>query len=204
MWFWHAFMFISRVLVLVFFATEYHVWFFLVLAVHFLIILVLTWPHKVNFFSEQKAQQVFIRAVVSYMHTFCYFVLDGKQTVRWAKTYYILIALEAVLLSTLWFTNSSHYVSLKFELAVMFVIFITFGLGLVMMVVYYKFLHPKFKRPQTKWYTKAIPKEELVENVQNQGQEDINDEHMQENVHQDIHDPLNRANNMMKQVGVWV
>lgn len=203
MWFWRAFMFISRVLVLVFFATEFHTWFFLVLAVHFFIILGLTWSHKVDFFPEQKALQIFIRVVISYIHTFCYFVLDGKRTVRWAKTYYILVALEAVLFSTLWFTNSSHYVSLKFELAVMFVIFISFGLGLLMMIMYYKFLHPKFKRPQTKWYRKTIPKEELVENVQN---EEEDEDYVQGDDEQSNYDSLNTATTLskFKQVAVWV
>ena len=138
---------------------------------------------------------------MAYIHTFCFFVLDAHKTIQWAVQYYVLIGVEAVIFSTLWFTNSTRYVSLKFELAGMAVIFLCYVMGLLMMVVYYKFLHPKFKRPQTKWYTKAPPKEELCEDVKNEDEEDDNDESADDG-EQAVQ--TRRPSTTVKQVELWL
>lgn len=211
---WRSLMFISRILVLVFFASEFHIWFFLVLFLHFVIVLTLMKSQKVGFFPGQKGMQFFIRVVIAYIHTFCFFVLDAAKTIKWAMIYYTLTVIEAIIFSSVWFTNAYREISLKLELAGLSVIFISYTLGLLMMVIYYKFLHPKFKRPQTKWYTKAPPKEELCEEVEDADEQE-NEEEEEENEEegeageaervQDLdHLARDRASIIAKQFAVWV
>ncbi|XP_031550249.1 cell death abnormality protein 8-like [Actinia tenebrosa] len=212
---WRSLMFISRILVLVFFASEFHIWFFLVLFLHFVIVFALMKSQKVGFFPGQKPMQFFIRVVIAYIHTFCFFVLDAAKTIKWAIIYYSLTAIEAIIFCSLWFTNAYREISLKLELAGLSVIFISYTLGLLMMVVYYKFLHPKFKRPQTKWYTKkAIPKEELCEEVEDEEEKENEEEEKEQEegeggeadqVQTNLdHLARNRASNIVKQFAVWV
>lgn len=148
MWLWRAFMIISRILALVFFATEFKIWFFLVLFLHFFIVLSFLARHEVYFFPGNKLKQHFFRAVMSYIHLFCFFCLEGVRTYRWAVKYYILTFLENVVFSVLWYTNSTSHLPRKIEMAGFILIYMSFVVGLIMMTVYYKFLHPRFNRPR--------------------------------------------------------
>ena len=145
MWLWRAFTIISRILVLVFFATEFKLWFFLALFIHFLIVLAFLSRHEVYFFPGQKLKQHFVRVLMSYIHLFCFFCLEGERTIRWAVKYYVLIFIEILIFSLLWFTNKTRLLPLKVEMAGFIVIYLFFSLGLIMMSIYYRFLHPRFK-----------------------------------------------------------
>lgn len=148
MWLWRAFMIISRILALVFFATEFKIWFFLVMFVHFFIILAFLARHEVYFFPGNNWKQHFFRAVMSYIHLFCFFCLEGVRTYRWAVKYYILTFIENLIFSVLWYTNRTRHLPREVELAGFIVIYMSFFAGLFMMTVYYKFLHPRFNQPR--------------------------------------------------------
>lgn len=145
MWLWRAFMIISRILTLVFFATEFKLWFFLALLIHFFIVLAFLSRHEVYFFPGNKCMQHFVRALMSYIHLFCFFCLEGVRTIRWAVKYYILTFIEILIFSLLWFTNTTRLLPLRLEMAGFIVIYLFFSLGLIMMSIYYRFLHPRFK-----------------------------------------------------------
>jgi len=167
MWLWRAFMIISRILALVFFATEFKVWFFMVLFVHFFIVLAFLARHEVYFFPGNSLKQHFFRAVMSYIHLFCFFCLEGVRTYRWAVKYYILTFIENLIFSVLWYTNSTSHLPRQVELAGFIVIYMFFFAGLFMMTVYYKFLHPRFNKPR---FTLAVPsKSELADQVPEKG-----------------------------------
>ena len=160
-WLWRAFMVISRMLALVFFATEFKMWFFLVLFAHFVIVLAFLVRHEVHFFPGTKWKQHFFRVVMSYIHFFCFFCLEGVLTYRWAVQYYIFTFIENLIFSLLWFTNSTRHLPWQIELAGFIVIYVFFSLGLLMMTVYYTFLHPRFKQAR---FTLAEPlKSELAD-----------------------------------------
>ena len=146
MWLWRALMIISRILTLVFFATEFKMWFFLVIFLHFVIVLICLFRHEVYFFPGNKWKQHFIRALVSYIHLFCFFSLEGVRTIRWAVKYYGLTFIENVILSLLWYTNEAQLLPPRVELAGLIVLHSFFFAGLLMMIAYYKFLHPRFNR----------------------------------------------------------
>ncbi|XP_068730215.1 XK-related protein 8-like isoform X1 [Montipora capricornis] len=143
-WSWRAFMVMSRILILVFFATEFKQWFFVALSLHFVIVLFFLERHKVYFFPGSKYKQQFFRAVMCYIHLFSFFSLEGSRTYKWAAKYYILGFIEIVIFSILWFTNTTRLLPWQIEVAGFVVIYMFFALGLLMMTVYYRFLHPRF------------------------------------------------------------
>lgn len=150
MWLWRAFMIISRILTLVFFATEFKMWFFLVLFLHFFVVLAFLVRHEIYFFPGNNWKQHFFRAVMCYIHLFCFFCLEGVRTYSWAVKYYILTFFENLVFSVLWYTNSTSHLPWEIELAGFILIYTCFSFGLLMMTVYYKFLHPRFNRPRFK------------------------------------------------------
>lgn len=151
MWLWRASMFISRVLVLVSFATEFKMCFFLVLVMHIFVTLAFLSRQEVYFFIGHRWTQHFFRAIIAYIHVFCLFSLEGIHTIRWAIIYYSLTFVENVIFSLLWFTNDTRLLPLGVEISVLVVSYVLFVFALCMMIVYYKVLHPKFKRPRLKW-----------------------------------------------------
>ena len=167
MWLWRAFMIISRILALVFFATEFKLWFFLALFLHFVIVLVFLSRHAVYFFPGNKWMQYFVRALIAYIHLFCFFCLEGVRTIRWAVKYYILTFIEILIFSLLWFTNSTRLLPLRLEIAGFIVIYLFFSLGLIMMSIYYRFLHPRFK--EARFSLSSPSKSELADRDPNEG-----------------------------------
>ncbi|XP_068729417.1 XK-related protein 6-like [Montipora capricornis] len=145
-WSWRAFMIVSRILILVFFATEFKLWFFVAMSLHFVIVLFFLEHHEVYFFPDSKYKQQFFRVVMSYIHLFCFFCLEGSRTYKWAVKYYILGFIEIITFSILWFTNTTRLLPWQIEVAGFVVIYMFFALGLLMMTTYYRFLHPRFKR----------------------------------------------------------
>lgn len=148
MWLWRALMIMSRLLALVFFATEFKRWFFVALGIHFVIVLCFLECHEVYFFPGNKYKQQFFRVVMSYIHLFCFFCLEGSRTYSWAVKYYTLGFIEIVIFSILWFTNKTRFLPWQLEVAGFVVIYMFFAFGLLMMSMYYKFLHPRFNRPR--------------------------------------------------------
>ena len=167
MWLWRAFMMISRILTLVFFATEFKLWFFVALLIHFFIVLAFLARHEVYFFPGNKWMQHFFRVLTSYIHLFCFFTLEGLQTIRWAVKYYILTFIEILIFSLLWFTNTTRLLPLRLEIAGFIVIYLFFSLGLIMMSIYYRFLHPRFK--EARFSFSAPLKSELADRDPNKG-----------------------------------
>ena len=170
MWLWRAFMMISRILTLVFFATEFKLWFFLALLIHFFIVLAFLSRHEVYFFPGNKWKQHFFRVLTSYIHLFCFFTLEGVQTIRWAVKYYILTFIEILIFSLLWFTNTTRLLPLRLEIAGFIVIYLFFSLGLIMMSIYYRFLHPRFK--EARFSLSSPSKFELADRDPNEGTEE--------------------------------
>ena len=69
--------------------------------------------------------------------------------------------------SLLWFTNKTRLLPLRVEIAGFIVIYLFFSLGLIMMSVYYKFLHPRFK--EARFSLSAPSKSELADRDPKEG-----------------------------------
>lgn len=163
MWLWRSLMFVSRILVLVFFATEFKLWFFLVLGMHFFIILAFLGKQEVYFFVGHRWTQRFFRVIIAYIHIFCFFCLDGVHTIRKAIIYYTMTFTENCIFSLLWYTNDVRLLPLRVELSGLVVMYLLFVLSLGMMTIYYKVLHPKFKQPRLKWIREHSKDDDLEE-----------------------------------------
>lgn len=148
MWLWRAFMIISRMLVLVFFASAFKGWFFLVFSLHYILVFLLLGRHEVSFFPGNTCKQYFFRAIVAYIHIFCFFSLDGVRTIAWACKYYTMTFVENLTLTLLWYFSSTTHLNKELEIAGLVVVFVFYFIGLVIMCAYYRFLHPKFKHPK--------------------------------------------------------
>lgn len=149
-------MIISRILTLVFFATEFKQWFFIALSIHFVIVLGFLIRQELYFFPGSKWKQHFFRALIAYIHLFCFFPLEGVRTIPWTKKYYVLTFVENLIFSLLWYTNGTRYLPFQVELAGFVCIYVFFFAGLFVMTVYYKFLHPRFNQPR---FSLAVPLE---------------------------------------------
>ena len=170
MWLWLFFMLISRVLTLVFFASEFKLWFFPALLIRFFLVLAFLSRHEVYYFPGNKWKQHFVRALMSYVNLFCFFALEGARTIRWAVKYYILTFIEILIFSLLWFTNTTRLLPHRLEIAGFIAIYLFFSLGLIMMSIYYRFLHPRFN--EARFSLSAPSKCELADNDRNEGRDE--------------------------------
>ena len=148
--------------------------FFLALLIHFFIVLTFLSRHEVYFFPGNKWKQHFFRVLTSYIHLFCFFALEGVQTICWAAKYYILTFIEILIFSLLWFTNSTRLLPLRLEIAGFIVIYLFFALGLIMMSIYYRFLHPRFN--EASFFLSAPSKSELADGDPNEGANENQDQ----------------------------
>ncbi|XP_032240427.2 uncharacterized protein LOC116619601 [Nematostella vectensis] len=146
MWLWRSLLFTSRVLVLVFFAAKFPYWLFLFLSLHSALVLAFISKHKLGLFPRQPWKQRFTRLVIALIHTFCIFFVEAERLWYWATVYYTLEFVEAIVLTALWFTQPTTLVSVGFEVTAVLTIALCYALGLVIMVVYYKCLHPDLAR----------------------------------------------------------
>lgn len=66
----------------------------------------------------------------------------------WACKYYGMTFVENLILTLLWYFNSTKHLNFEVELAGLIMIFLFYILGLVIMGVYYRYLHPRFRHPK--------------------------------------------------------
>ncbi|XP_072170180.1 uncharacterized protein [Diadema setosum] len=136
---WRIGMISSRVAALVLFASVFKGYIFLVLALHWLGMM--TWVHlqQTDFCSTWAEERLF-NAVVSVIYIFCFFNLkEGRSRLRVLVFYTILLVEDSALLAV-WFnfrTIGQWYVTVGFS-----VVFGGFAVGVVSMILYYRFLHP--------------------------------------------------------------
>ncbi|XP_071496459.1 uncharacterized protein [Diadema antillarum] len=136
---WRIGMISSRVAALVLFASVFKGYIFLVVALHWLGMM--TWVHlqQTDFCSTWAEERLF-NAVVSIIYIFCFFNLkEGRSRLRVLVFYTVLLVEDSALLAV-WYnfrTIGQWYVTVGFS-----VVFGGFAVGVVSMILYYRFLHP--------------------------------------------------------------
>ena len=136
----------SRVLVLVLYSTVYQYWVFLVVALHWITMMLWVLSRYAAFKAEKltKLQKVGLSVFVSYIHIFCYVNLEEQSTKLKIATFYSIMLVENILLIALW-TLGEQYSAAGlggWDRDTIFVaVFTSFFLGLLFMLIYYRFFH---------------------------------------------------------------
>ncbi|GIX85516.1 XK-related protein 6 [Caerostris extrusa] len=91
-------------------------------------------------FCDNKCGEVFYNIVLGIIFIFCYFNPKDSPTRRRFTFYYVVTFLENSALMCAWFIYCPAHVSYKYP--AMFMQFLSFVLGLVVMIIYYLLLHP--------------------------------------------------------------
>ncbi|GFX05548.1 XK-related protein 6 [Trichonephila clavipes] len=136
---WRFFDIGSRVLALGLFATVFPNYFFIVCAVRYAVMFM--WIRLMGTeFCDNKCGEFFYNVVLGIIFIFCYFNPKDSPTRRRFTFYYVFTFLENSALMCAWFIYFPAHVSHKYP--AMFMQFLSFVLGLVVMIIYYLLLHP--------------------------------------------------------------
>lgn len=137
---WRLFMLTSRILALALFASYFTRFVFVVVAIHFVASCALLWRQECEYFEGEVVKQTFFRCAIAYVHVFCFFPLEGKNTRRWGYPYYLLILIENAIM-VIWWTFVTDY-GPKFRVAMLLTEWVTFFIGLIALILFYRFFHP--------------------------------------------------------------
>jgi len=138
---WRLFMLASRILALALFASCSRRYVFVVVGIHFLVSYVLLWRQECEYFESQPIKQKFFRCAIAYVHVFCFFPLEGKDTRRFGYPYYVLVLIENIVMVTWWTFVTTEY-SLQFKIAMVLAECLTFFTGIVSLTLFYRCFHP--------------------------------------------------------------
>ena len=139
----------SRVLVLVLYSTVYTYWVFLVVILHWITMMLWVLSRYAAFYKTKterlsRLQEVGLSVFVSYIHIFCYVNLEEQSTKLKIVTFYSIMLVENILLMALWTLGEqvdvSHQVGWDRD-DIFVAVSVSFFLGLVFMVIYYKYFH---------------------------------------------------------------
>ncbi|XP_078349287.1 XK-related protein 6-like [Oculina patagonica] len=137
---WRLFMLTSRILALAVFASHFTRFVFIVVAIHFAASYALLWRQECEYFEDEPVKQKFFRFAIAYVHMFCFFPLEGKNTRKWGYPYYILNLIEDTVMVLLWNFLTSY--DLKFRIVILTTEWGTFLIGIVSLVLFYRCFHP--------------------------------------------------------------
>lgn len=130
----------SRILALAVFASHFTRFVFIVVAIHFAASYALLWRQECEYFEDEPVKQKFFRFAIAYVHMFCFFPLEGKNTRKWGYPYYILNLIEDTVMVLLWNFLTSY--DLKFRIVILTTEWGTFLIGIVSLVLFYRCFHP--------------------------------------------------------------
>lgn len=137
---WRLFMLTSRILALAVFASQFTHFVFIVVGIHFAASYALLWRQECEYFEGEPIKQKFFRCAIAYVHMFCFFPLEGKNTRKWGYPYYILNLVEDSVMVLLW--NFVTNYDLKFRIITLTTEWGTFLIGIVSLVLFYRCFHP--------------------------------------------------------------
>lgn len=137
---WRLFMLTSRILALALFASYFAPYVFVVVAIHFVASYALLWRQECEYFEGEPIKQKFFRFAIAYLHVFCFFPLEGKDTRRFGYPYYVLTLIENVVM-VIWWTFVTEY-GFEFKVAMLITEGGTFLIGVLSLMLFYRYFHP--------------------------------------------------------------
>ena len=145
---WRLFMLTSRILALAVFASHFTRFVFVIVGIHFAASYVLLWRQECEYFEGEPIKQRVFRCAIAYVHIFCFFPLEGKNTRKWGYPFYILALIENSAMVLLWNFLTSYGV--KFRIAMLTTEWVTFVVGIVSLVLFYRCFHPSLNTDETR------------------------------------------------------
>lgn len=142
---WRLFMLTSRILALALFASHFTHFVFVVAGIRLILSYALLWRQKCEYFEGAPIKQELFRWAIAYVHMFCFFPLEGKNTRKWGYPYYILTLIENSTIVLLW--NFVARYNLKFRITMLTAEWTTFAIGIASLVLFYRCFHPSFYLP---------------------------------------------------------
>ena len=130
----------SRILALAVFASHFTRFVFVIVGIHFAASYVLLWRQECEYFEGEPIKQKVFRFAIAYVHIFCFFPLEGKNTRKWGYPFYMLTLIENSIMVLLWNFLTSY--GLKFRIAMLTTEWATFVIGIVSLVLFYRCFHP--------------------------------------------------------------
>ena len=145
---WRLFMLASRILALALFASYFTRLVFVVVGLHFVACYIMLCRQECEYFEEEPMKQRFFRCAISYVHVFCFFPLEGKNTRKWGIPYYLLTFLENGVMVLLWnfvaeYNRTFRTIAISTESA-------TFFIGLLALLSFYCCFHPSHRNDNAK------------------------------------------------------
>ncbi|KAM4624595.1 XK-related protein 4 [Polymixia lowei] len=142
---WHFFTIAARVITFALFASVFQLYFGIFIVLHWCVMTF--WiVHCETDFCISKWEEIVFDMVVGIIYIFSWFnVKEGRTRCR-LFIYYLVILVENVALSTLWYLYRSPHATDTFAVPALCVIFSSFLTGVVFMLMYYAFFHPNGPR----------------------------------------------------------
>ena len=144
---WRLFMLVSRILVLVLFASSFKHFVFVVVGIHLLFSYFLLRGQKDNYFEKGSLKDILLRCAFTCISVFCFFPLDGERTRNWGILYYVVTFTENCIM-TIMMLLCGNFCSdfVRFKVIMLIIEWGAFLIGLVSLLLYYGAFHPSKKK----------------------------------------------------------
>ena len=162
--FWHLFMIIGRAIALVLFASVHGLYVFLVIGVHYAVMVYWMYWQQANVFDRDYGQNLSLKKLICKKHIcgncgieflaaafniFFYFKFNKRSSIETLPSFYHLVFVENTLMILLWYIGRDLDVYVGYEIPLLVAVFVTFILGLICLTTYYKFFQPSDLQNET-------------------------------------------------------
>ena len=141
---WRVGEMLSRLISLTIFTSIYYYWIFLILGLHGLTMLVCLCTSVLGMFEKSglsKCNKFFLGIIVAYMYSFCFINTSSENTVFRYTLFYIIMFLENAVLTAVWYMRADQSDGGTKVNTIVFISTCSFFIGVISLVVYYKFFH---------------------------------------------------------------
>ncbi|XP_070555805.1 uncharacterized protein [Ptychodera flava] len=139
---WRTCMILSRVVAVVFFASFFKVYTFVVLGVHWLVMTIWIYSQKTDF-CESRCMERLFNCVMGIVYCFCFFNLKEGMSRYRLLAFYTVMLLENSGLIVAWYIMRPDGVAMQwYEYAAFVAVWGGFVFGSLFMGIYYQFFHP--------------------------------------------------------------
>lgn len=141
---WRICEMLSRIISLAVFTSMYYYWIFLILGLHGLTMLVCLCTSVLGMFEKSglsKCNKFLLGIIVAYMYSFCFINTSSENTVFRYCLFYIIMFLENAVLTAVWYIKADQSDGGTKVNTVVFISACSFFIGIISLIVYYKFFH---------------------------------------------------------------
>eukprot|EP00057_Strongylocentrotus_purpuratus_P026360 XP_011680834.1 PREDICTED: uncharacterized protein LOC590700 [Strongylocentrotus purpuratus] len=137
---WRIGMISSRVMALVLFASVFKAYIFLAVGIHWIGMMVWVHLQKTDFCTHPLEERLF-NCVVAVIYIFCFFNLKEGKSRKRVLVFYSIMFVENTVLLLVWY--SYRTIGEWYNVAGFTIVFGGYGIGVVSMILYYRYLHPR-------------------------------------------------------------